>query len=178
MLAFARTSWLIQSALNVCTQRCKHRKVEIPLLFLPHACFLFLSFGFLNLPAGISFFLVSQCVGGILLGLTFLVNHNGRSVFPSNDVVEGRMDFNKIQVLTGRDIRGGPRNFFHWFMGGLDMQIEHHLFPSLPRHYLKGIQSKVTALCKQYEIEHHQTSLREVLQQPKLVSRSATGKLK
>ncbi len=39
----------------------------------------------------------------------------------------------RLQIITARDVRGGPVNFFHWFMGGLDMQIEHHLFPTVPR---------------------------------------------
>ena len=180
ILAFGRISWLIQSILHVCSNRMKHHKMEAFLLALHYVWFLFLSFGFLSFGDGILFFLVSQFVGGLLLASAFIVNHNGKHVFPSRQITEGELDFINVQVLTGRDIKGGPFNFFHWFMGGLDMQIEHHLFPGLPRHNLKGVQGKVVELCKQYGIEHHQTSffqgLREVLRQLKSVSRSAVGK--
>jgi hypothetical protein len=36
------------------------------------------------------------------------------------------------QIITGRDVT--PTMFVAWFAGGLNYQIEHHLFPQLPRH--------------------------------------------
>ena len=45
------------------------------------------------------------------------------------------------QVLTSRNIRGGP--FTDAALGGLNYQIEHHLFPSMPRANLRRAQPVV-----------------------------------
>jgi fatty acid desaturase len=38
--------------------------------------------------------------------------------------------------------------------GGLNHQIEHHLFPSLPRHNLHKVSSEVRALCAKHGLEY------------------------
>ncbi|CAG7723650.1 unnamed protein product [Allacma fusca] len=170
LLAAARISWLIQSLLYAYNKGKKNRNLEISALLAHYAWFGYLSFGFISFYEGVVFVLMSQFITGMLLAFAFSLNHNGMSIVDhTNFRISGDMDFSKIQVITGRDIRGGPFNFFHWFMGGLDMQIEHHLFPGLPRHNLKKIQDKVLSKCKQYGIDYHQTGFWEGLQE--LVSR-------
>nr|XP_054750545.1 acyl-CoA 6-desaturase-like [Lytechinus pictus] len=44
--------------------------------------------------------------------------------------------------------------FIDWFTGHLNFQIEHHLFPTMPRHNLSKIQSQVESLCKKYDIPY------------------------
>ena len=44
---------------------------------------------------------------------------------------DDRLDFLRRQVLTSRNVRGG--RFTDFALGGLNYQIEHHLFPSMPR---------------------------------------------
>lgn len=55
--------------------------------------------------------------------------HNGMPVFTMNEFQD--MDFFSLQVVTGRDVK--PTAFANWFTGGLNYQIEHHIFPALPR---------------------------------------------
>ena len=61
------------------------------------------------------------------MGCSFAPNHKGMPVLSAGHT----LDFLRKQVLTSRNIRGG------WFvdilLGGLNYQIEHHLFPSMPR---------------------------------------------
>ena len=61
---------------------------------------------------------------------SFAPNHNGMPIV-GRDV---KLDFFSKQVLTSRNVSGG------WWatalMGGLNYQIEHHLFPSMPRPHL------------------------------------------
>jgi len=56
-----------------------------------------------------------------------------------------KMDFFSKQVRTSRNISGG------WWatilMGGLNYQIEHHLFPNMPRDSLRRAQPLVRAHC-------------------------------
>lgn len=45
-------------------------------------------------------------------------------------------------------------NFNDWFTGHLNFQIEHHLFPMMPRHNLYKIQPDVIDLCRKYNIPY------------------------
>lgn len=42
-----------------------------------------------------------------------------------------------------------------WFHGGLQYQIEHHLFPDLPRHHLRAASKFVRQMCADLDIEYH-----------------------
>lgn len=42
-----------------------------------------------------------------------------------------------------------------WFHGGLQFQVEHHLWPRLPRHHLRYAQILVKEFCKENNVEHH-----------------------
>jgi len=41
-----------------------------------------------------------------------------------------------------------------WFHGGLQFQVEHHLWPRLPRHNLRRAQVLVKQFCKEHEVEY------------------------
>jgi fatty acid desaturase len=68
-----------------------------------------------------------------------------------------RLDFLRRQVLTSRNVRGG------WFtdllLGGLNYQIEHHLFPNMPRPNLRHAQVLVHQYCQEHSIPYTETSL-------------------
>lgn len=44
--------------------------------------------------------------------------------------------------------------FNDWFTGHLNFQIEHHLFPTMPRHNLYKIQPLVRSLCEKHNIPY------------------------
>ncbi len=54
-----------------------------------------------------------------------------------------KVDFLQRQVLMSRNIRGG--RFIDTAMGGLNYQIEHHLFPSMPRPHLRQASGMIAA---------------------------------
>jgi fatty acid desaturase len=66
-------------------------------------------------------------------------------------------DFLRRQVLTSRNVRG------NWLvdlvLGGLNYQIEHHLFPSMPRPNLRRAQPLVRAFCQQRRVSYCETTL-------------------
>jgi delta8-fatty-acid desaturase len=41
-----------------------------------------------------------------------------------------------------------------WFHGGLQFQIEHHLFPRVPRHNLRAVQPHVKAFCARHHLPY------------------------
>jgi len=60
------------------------------------------------------------------------------------------------QVVTGRNIEGNIFN--EWFLGGLHFQIEHHIYPRMPRHALRQCRDEfVLPFCKKWEIPYCST---------------------
>jgi fatty acid desaturase len=54
-------------------------------------------------------------------------------------------------------VRGGPVTDF--MLGGLNYQIEHHLFPSMPRPNLRRSQAAIRAFCHERGVDYLETSL-------------------
>jgi fatty acid desaturase len=110
---------------------------------------------FLLLPPGMAFAFigVQLAVFGVYMGSSFAPNHVGMPILPK----DSKVDFLRRQVLTSRNIRG------NWvmdtFMGGLNHQVEHHLFPNMPRPYLKKARIIAKEYCAARDIEYTETSL-------------------
>jgi fatty acid desaturase len=107
------------------------------------------------LPPGIAaaFVGVQQGVFGLYMGATFAPNHKGMKIFPASS----KADFLTRQVLASRNIRGG--RLMDVLMGGLNRQIEHHLFPNMPRPALRHAEDLVRAQCAEQGIAYTATSL-------------------
>jgi fatty acid desaturase len=99
------------------------------------------------------FLLVHQCVFGLYMGCTFAPNHKGMPILREGD----KLDYLRRQVLTSRNIRGGRITDF--VLGGLNYQVEHHLFPSMPRPSLRRAQSIVRAHCGRHGLTYHESSV-------------------
>lgn len=99
------------------------------------------------------FILLQQGLFGVYLGASFAPNHKGMPILRRED----KHDFLRRQVLTSRNIRGG------WFtdlaLGGLNYQIEHHLFPSMPRPSLRRSQPLIREFCQHHGLPYCQASL-------------------
>ena len=59
----------------------------------------------------------------------------------------------QVQVATALNVDCPP--YMDWFHGGLQFQIEHHLWPRLPRHNLRVVQARTQAYCRQYNLPYH-----------------------
>ena len=108
-----------------------------------------------NWSMALTFFAVHQGVFGLYNSSVFASNHKGMAIITES----GRMDFLREQVLTSRNVTGRWLTDF-WY-GGLNYQIEHHLFPTMPRKNLSKAQATVRAFCEEREIAYHQTGLFE-----------------
>jgi fatty acid desaturase len=133
-------------------EKFKNRLPEIALMVLHYVLFFGLVFSRLNLWQGIIFILINQMLFGLYLGLTFAPNHKGMPMLEQ----ASQLDFLRRQVITARNVHAHPWNDF-WY-GGLNYQIEHHLFPSMPRHNLKKAQRIVKAFCQEHEVSYYETS--------------------
>jgi fatty acid desaturase len=67
------------------------------------------------------------------------------------------LDFLHRQVMMSRDIRGN--RLLDVAMGGLNYQIEHHLFPSMPRPHLRRAAPVIAAYCRAHGVPYMQTGL-------------------
>jgi fatty acid desaturase len=99
------------------------------------------------------FILVHQGLVGLYLGASFAPNHKGMPILDADD----QSDFLRRQVLTSRNVRGG--RLVDLALGGLNYQIEHHLFPSMPRPNLHRAQPIIRRFCHQHGLTYCETSL-------------------
>ena len=101
----------------------------------------------------VTFLVVQQGLFGVYLGSSFAPNHKGMPVMGEDE----KVDFLRRQVLTSRNVRGGLLTDFA--LGGLNYQVEHHLFPSMPRPSLRHAQAPVRAFCARRGIPYSETGL-------------------
>lgn len=103
----------------------------------------------------IGFTLIQMMTLGFFMGGAFAPNHKGMPIIPK----DMKVDFFRRQVLTSRDIR--PSWLIDNLMGGLNYQIEHHLFPSMPRPNLRKAQAIVKKFCMEHNVPYMETNLFE-----------------
>jgi fatty acid desaturase len=99
------------------------------------------------------FLVINQGLLGFILGSAFAPNHKGMPMLAKGT----KMDFLRKQVLTARNIRASW--FADFWYGGLNYQIEHHLFPSMPRPNLGQAQSIIKDYCAEHSISFAETSI-------------------
>ncbi|GAB2972317.1 acyl-CoA desaturase [Amycolatopsis acidiphila] len=124
------------------------RKVEIALLAGHFAAYLTAVFLVLSPLTAVVFILVHQCLWGVYMGCSFAPGHKGMPILARGH----GLDFLRRQVLTSRNVRGGI--WVDFVLGGLNYQIEHHLFPTMPRPNLRRAQPIVRNFCAQQGIEY------------------------
>ncbi|HEY2298095.1 MAG TPA: acyl-CoA desaturase [Jatrophihabitans sp.] len=111
----------------------------------------------LAMPFGkvIAFVAISQAVFGVYMGCSFAPNHKGMPMLAEGD----SLDFLRRQVVPSRNISGS--RLVDTLLGGLNYQIEHHLFPSMPSPALRQLQPIVRRHCRQLGIPYTETGLLE-----------------
>ena len=121
---------------------------EANLMVIHFAVYFGLLFYALTWWHAVLFIVVHQSLQGLYMGSVFAPNHKGMPTFTRED----NIDFFRRQVLTSRNVNGNPVADF-WY-GGLNYQIEHHLFPSMSRNKLKKAQPIVRAFCEERSVSY------------------------
>jgi len=133
----------------------RYRRLEFGLLAVHAAVYLGALVYFLGPWSALLVVLIHKGVGGAYLASVFAPNHKGMpQTGPSS-----RLDFVRTQVLTARNVRGHPLTDL-WY-GSLNYQIEHHLFPGMPRVNMRRAQPIVRQFCLEQGIEYYETSFLE-----------------
>jgi fatty acid desaturase len=115
----------------------------------------YLTLVFLILSPGIAFAFLGVQLGlfGVYMGMAFAPNHKGMPLVPA-DV---KVDFLRRQVLMSRNVRG--TRLLDTAMGGLNYQVEHHLFPSMPRPHLRAASKIIAPFCEARGVGYAATGL-------------------
>jgi len=131
----------------------RHRGIELFLLTTHLIAYLGVLLLVLSPVKAVLFLAIQQGTFGFYMGSSFAPNHKGMPIIES----DSDLDFLSRQVITSRNVRGG------WFtdllLGGLNYQIEHHLFPSMPRPNLRRAQPIVREYCARLTLPYAETSL-------------------
>ena len=131
----------------------KARWAELSMILVRFAILLIPVFLFLPLGMAFAFLGVQLAVFGVYMGASFAPNHKGMPVIDR----DAKLDFFSKQVRTSRNIRGGW--WATWLMGGLNYQVEHHLFPSMARPHLSKAREMVREFCASNDVPYTETSL-------------------
>ncbi len=144
------------SSVRACfDSRTKRRRLELALLLVHFAGYLGALFLVLSPGKAIAFMLLNQAVFGVYLGCTFAPNHKGMPTLTAED----ELDYLRKQVLTSRNVKGGP--VMDVALGGLNYQIEHHLFPSMPTPNLRRAKPIIEQYCADLDLRYEETGLVE-----------------
>lgn len=134
-------------------KKLKYRKTEAAFLIIRLIGFPALIIALLGPGLGIAFLAVQIAVFGLYMGSSFAPNHKGMPLLPKDSSV----DFLQRQVMTSRNISGGRP--MDWAMGGLNYQIEHHLFPRMASPNLHKVRPLVIEFCAERGIPYTETGL-------------------
>ena len=97
---------------------------------------------------GVALFVASHVLAGLYLSAIIAPNHKGMPVWEPG----ARPSFVERQVLSSRNVAPGPLCDF--FFGGLNYQIEHHLFPTMPRANLGRARAIVRPYCLERGLDY------------------------
>jgi fatty acid desaturase len=143
-------------------KKAKYLAAEALLLIVHFALYFGLLFYLLGFWSAVLFIVIHQALFGLYLGSVFAPNHKGMPVLDR----EAKMDYLRRQVLTSRNLKAHPLTDF--LFGPLGCQIEHHLFPTMPRNNQRKAEKTVKVFCRERSIAYHETSVlqsyREILQ--------------
>jgi fatty acid desaturase len=168
LLTLLPISMRLDSFMHVARTGARNRIIEAALLVAHIGLLAWMAIGLLGVAHGLIFLAVNQAAFGVLLGSVFAVNHKG---MPMTHELEKLSPLWR-HAATARNLRGHPVTGY-WF-GGLDCQVEHHLFPMLPRHNLRKAAPMVKKFCEERGVPYCESgviaSYAEVLQHLHTVS--------
>ncbi|MFB9378457.1 fatty acid desaturase family protein [Kineococcus gynurae] len=129
------------------------RRADVALILLHWAIYATTLFTLLGPGRAAAFAGVHLAAFGLSMGGSFAPNHVGMPIVERT----AKLDFISRQVRMSRNISGN--RLVDLFMGGLNFQVEHHLFPSMPRPNLRAAKPIVVRFCQEQGIPYTETTL-------------------
>lgn len=126
---------------------------ELVLLMSHLAVFWVLPFFFMTWWKALLFVPLLRMLEGLYFGSVSATNHKGMKVVKKGE----HLDFVEKQVLTTRNVRSSP--WIDFVYGCLNYQIEHHLFPTMPRNNFKKVKKLIIEFCQQSNLPYEETGV-------------------
>lgn len=101
----------------------------------------------------------SILVGGFCVAIVVTANHQTEDIIEPLD----RYNFIVDQCRTTRGV-ACPDPLSEYFFGGLQYQLEHHLFPTMPRYYYPALRPIVKKFCEENGLQNHTSGIREIIE--------------
>jgi len=154
MMAFARFNLYAQSWIQLLSSEPLHyRKTEICSMSIFFAWMLGVAGSMPTWREAVCWLVVSHAVAG-LLHVQIVISHWAMETYHGHAYNDDRDEWYITQLKTTMNIATPP--VLDWLHIGLQFQIEHHLFPRLPRHNLRKARDLVKAVCKKHNIHYHE----------------------
>jgi linoleoyl-CoA desaturase len=101
-------------------------------------------------------FLVFAMFAGFVLAIVFQLAHTVEHThFPTPNEETGKMDDEwAIHQLKTTANFATKNRLVSWFVGGLNFQIEHHLFPKISHVHYPAISKIIKQVCQEYGITY------------------------
>jgi len=101
-------------------------------------------------------FLICTLIAGFVLSIVFQLAHTvEHTQFPTPDAATGKMDDEwAIHQLKTTANFATNNKVVSWLVGGLNFQIEHHLFPKISHIHYPAISKILKQVCKEYGIAY------------------------
>lgn len=161
-------TFLIFSISFLVRKKAKYPLAEGVVMAVHYLLYIVLLFSCLSFWQAILFFAIHRALFGLYVGSIAAPNHKGMLIADK----EHPLDFLHQQILSARNVR--PHPIIDFWYGGLNYQIEHHLFPTIPRNNLGQAKQIVMAFCLEHDISYHETgflqSYREIFEHLNQVS--------
>jgi len=124
---------------------------EIFLIIVHFAIFFFIPFYFLPFFVATAFCMAMALFSGAYMGIIFAPNHKGEEVVTAEEETTWLH-----QITLTRNLY--PSWIGLHIFGGLNLQIEHHLFPEMSRYNYPRARVYVKAFCAKHNIRYYETS--------------------
>lgn len=101
-------------------------------------------------------FLVTTLVAGLIISIVFQLAHTVEHThFPMPDAETGKLDDEWAIHQLKTTANFAPRNrVISWLVGGLNFQIEHHLFPKISHIHYPAISKIIKQTCAEYNVPY------------------------
>ncbi|KAK9135438.1 hypothetical protein Syun_014768 [Stephania yunnanensis] len=153
VMAFARINLFAQSFMLLLSKRhVPNRKMELLGMMVFWGWFSLLISYLPNFGERVVFVAVSFAVSG-MQHVQFCLNHFSADVY-----IGGPRANDWFEKQTKGSIDIACSRWMDWFHGGLQFQVEHHLFPRLPRCHLRKISPLVKGLCEKHGLPYTSVS--------------------
>jgi linoleoyl-CoA desaturase len=99
---------------------------------------------------------IMSAVCGLTLGIIFQLAHviEGTSVHSVSDEPVRQMDDWTIHQLSTTANFSTRNKIMSWFAGGLNFQVEHHLFPRISHIHYPALNTVVKEVCAQFNVKY------------------------